>query len=47
MTDDDLEAALIEAIEREYTAGLSGAVALQAVAMDEIRALRILARQRS
>jgi hypothetical protein len=42
VTPDEIEAALAAAVERELAARRTGAVALQAVAMDEIRALRLL-----
>jgi hypothetical protein len=43
MTDEEaLEAALTEAIEREYAARIAGLAELQAIHMDEIRAMRLM-----
>jgi hypothetical protein len=38
----EIEAALRDAIQREFVARRTGAVALQAAAMDEIRLLRLM-----
>jgi hypothetical protein len=42
MTLPEIEAALRDAVQRELAARRTGAVALQALAMSEIRALRAL-----
>jgi hypothetical protein len=46
MTEAELEQALAQAIERELTARQAGAAELQAAAMQEIRAVRLLMQER-